>query len=144
MKYNIITDAYVTPGNVHDSVLYLNRLDHQIARFGFQVEAVALDSGYLTTPICKGLSDRQIFGVIAHRRYYPIRGLFPKWKFHYDSKQDRYICPNHQTLTYSTTAEKATGHTNQILKYVPHARCSKLYKIKESAESDYSACMGRS
>ncbi|WP_380715731.1 IS1182 family transposase, partial [Kitasatospora sp. NPDC057595] len=106
MKYNIITDAYVTPGNVHDSVPYLDRLDHQIARFGFQVEAVALDSGYLTTPICKGLSDRQIFGVIAHRRYHPIRGLFPKWKFHYDSEQDRYICPNHQTLTYSTTDRK--------------------------------------
>nr|WGD84077.1 IS1182 family transposase [Bacillus subtilis] len=106
MKYNIITDAYVTSGNVHDSVPYLDRLDHQIARFGFQVEAVALDSGYLTTPICKGLSDRQIFGVIAHRRYHPIRGLFPKWKFHYDSEQDRYICPNHQTLTYSTTDRK--------------------------------------
>ncbi|MDI6567184.1 transposase, partial [Bacillus subtilis] len=75
MKYNIITDAYVTPGNVHDSVLYIDRLDHQIARFGFKVEAVARDSGYLTTPICTGLSDRQIFGVIAHRRYYPLRGL---------------------------------------------------------------------
>src|SRR5690606_15229188 len=56
MKYNIITDAFVTPGNVHDSVPYLNRLDRQIERFGFHVEAVALDSGYLTTPICKGLS----------------------------------------------------------------------------------------
>ncbi len=106
MKYNIITDAYVTPGNVHDSVPYLDRLDHQIARFGFQVEAVALDSGYLTTPICKGLSDRHIFGVIAHRRYHPTRGLFPKWKFQYDSEQDRYICPNQQTLTYSTTDRK--------------------------------------
>ncbi len=106
MKYNIITDTYVTPGNVHDSVPYLDRLDHQIARFGFQVEAVALDSGYLTTPICKGLSDPHIFGVIAHRRYHPARGLFPKWKFHYDSEQDRYIFQNQQTLTYSTTVRK--------------------------------------
>nr|MDH3084281.1 transposase [Bacillus subtilis] len=32
--------------------------------------------------------------------------MFPKWKFHYDSEQDRYICPNHQTLTYSTTDRK--------------------------------------
>ncbi|MBO3287595.1 IS5/IS1182 family transposase, partial [Paenibacillus polymyxa] len=51
MKYNLITDVYVTPGNVHDSVPYLSRLDRQRERFGFQVEAVALDSGYLTTPI---------------------------------------------------------------------------------------------
>ncbi len=87
MKHNIITDVYVTPGNVHDSVPYLSRLDRQIKRFGFKVEAVALDSGYLTAPICKGLSDRKIFGVIAHRRYQSTKGLLPKWKFTYDKKE---------------------------------------------------------
>lgn len=56
-------------GNDHDSVPYLDQLDHQIARFSFQVEVVAPDSVYLTTPICKGLSDRHIFGVIVHRRF---------------------------------------------------------------------------
>ena len=60
MKFNIITDVYVTPDNVHDSVPYLSRLDRQVQRFGFKVEAVALDSSYLTSPICKGLSDRNI------------------------------------------------------------------------------------
>ena len=78
MKFNIITDAFVTPGNVHDSVPYLSRLDRQVERFGFDVEAVALDSGYLTAPICKGLDDRNIFGDISHRRYQPTKGLFPK------------------------------------------------------------------
>lgn len=104
MKFNIITDAYVTPGNVHDSVPYLQRLDRQIERFDFKVEAVALDSGYLTNPICKGLSEREIFGVIAHRRYQPTKGLFPKWKFKYDKEQDIYTCPTGQTLAYSTTS----------------------------------------
>lgn len=103
MKFNIITDVYVTPGNVHDSVPYLSRLDRQMERFGFKVEAVALDSGYLTNPICKGLHDRKIFGVIAHRRYHPTKGLFPKWKFKYDEERDLYICPNGDELTYSTT-----------------------------------------
>ena len=103
MKYNIITDAYVTPGNVHDSVPYLSRLDRQIERFNLKVEAAALDSGYLTNPICKGLSDRNIFGVIAHRRYHPTKGLFPKWKFTYDIENDQYICPDSQKLPYRTT-----------------------------------------
>lgn len=103
MKYNIITDAFVTPGNVHDSIPYLKRLDRQIERFQFKVEAVALDSGYLTNPICKGLSDRNIFGVIAHRRFHPTTGLFPKWKFIYDADKNHYVCPNGQTLTYRTT-----------------------------------------
>jgi transposase len=106
MKFNIITDAYVTPGNVHDSVPYLSRLDRQIERFGFKVEAVALDSGYLTNPICKGLYDRTIFGVIAHRRYKPVKGLMPKSKFIYDKERDIYVCPNQQVLPYSTTTRE--------------------------------------
>ncbi|QZY23193.1 transposase [Bacillus amyloliquefaciens] len=32
--------------------------------------------------------------------------MFPKWKFHYDSEQDRSICLNHQTLTYAATDRK--------------------------------------
>lgn len=103
MKYNIITDVYVTPGNVHDSRPYLSRLDRQRERFGFEVEAVGLDAGYLTVPICHGLEKRNIMGVIAHRRFTPKKGLFPKWKFTYDKKTDSYTCPNGSTLTYSTT-----------------------------------------
>lgn len=106
MKYNIITDAYVTPGNVHDSVPYLKRLDRQMERFEFDVEAVALDSGYLTNPICKGLAERNVFGVIAHRRYHPTQGLFPKWKFRYDKDRDIYICPNGEELPYKTTTRE--------------------------------------
>ncbi|MEC0311370.1 IS1182 family transposase [Paenibacillus lautus] len=103
LKYNLITDVHVTPGNVHDSVPYLSRLDRQRERFGFKVEAVALDSGYLTTPICKGLQERGIFGVIAHRRFHPTQGLFPKWKFTYDVERNRYICPLQHELLYRTT-----------------------------------------
>lgn len=106
MKFNIITDAFVTPGNVHDSVPYLQRLDRQIERFKLEVEAVALDSGYFTNPICKGLSDRNVFGVIAHRRYHPTRGLFPKWKFTYDPEANSYLCPNGQRLPYRTTTRE--------------------------------------
>jgi hypothetical protein len=106
MKFNIITDAFVTPGNVHDSVPYLQRLDRQIERFKLNVEAVALDSGYLTNPICKGLSDRELFGVIAHRRYHPTKGLFPKWKFTYNPEANSYLCPEGQILPYRTTTRE--------------------------------------
>jgi hypothetical protein len=104
MKYNIITDVHVTAGNVHDSVPYLSRLDRQIEKFQFKVEAVALDSGYLTNPICKGVSERNVFGVIAHRRYHPTKGLFPKWKFTYDAETNHYLFPNGQALPYRTTS----------------------------------------
>lgn len=130
MKFNIITDAYVTPGNVHDSVPYLSRLDRQIERFGFKVEAVGLDSGYLTNPICKGLHDRTIFGVIAHRRYHPIKGLFPKWKFRYDKERDLYTCPNGQELLYRTTTREGYREYKSDSK-----KCAECPLLKECTRS---------
>ncbi|MBT2286066.1 IS1182 family transposase [Paenibacillus polymyxa] len=102
-KYNVITDVYVTPGNVHDSVPYLTRLDRQRERFRLPVEAVALDAGYLTNPICKGLEERQIYGVIAYRSFMPVKGLFPKTKFKYNAHLNTYTCPQDQELPYRTT-----------------------------------------
>lgn len=103
-KYNIITDVHITPGNVHDSQPYLERLQRQIDRFGFQVEAVALDSGYLTTPICKTLKQKNIFAVIGYRRFHPTKGLFSKSKFQFLPDTDSYLCPGGQYLTYRTTS----------------------------------------
>lgn len=105
-KYNLITDVHVTPGNVHDSGPYLERLERQMERFGFAVEAVALDSGYLTSPICHALDQKGIFAVIGHRRFHPTQGLLPKWKFRYDRETDTYICPEKHTLTYRTTTRE--------------------------------------
>lgn len=130
MKFNIITDVFVTPGNVHDSVPYLSRLDRQIERFGFDVEAVALDSGYLTNPICKGLHERGIFGVIAHRRFHPTKGLFPKSKFTYNKEQDVYVCPNGQELVYRTTTREGYREYKSDPK-----KCAECPLLKECTRS---------
>ncbi len=34
-KYNMINDVHIIPGNVHDSKPYLERLELQIKKFGF-------------------------------------------------------------------------------------------------------------
>lgn len=102
-KYNIITDVHITAGNVHDTVPYIDRLDYQAKKFGFTVEAVALDAGYLSTDICKQLEERNIFGVIGSRRFRSTKGLYPKSKFRFDPVNNEYICPNKQQLKYSTT-----------------------------------------
>ena len=103
-KFNIVTDVHVTPGNVHDSVPYLSRLERQVQRFGFhQLEAVALDAGYLTAPICKELHDRKLYAVIGHRSYTPVKGLLAKWRFKFEPERNVYRCPQKHELTYSTT-----------------------------------------
>lgn len=66
----IITDTHTT-AIVHDSTVYLSRLDRQVQRFGFDVGAVGLDAGYATAGIAKGLEDRAIRGVTGYRRPRP-------------------------------------------------------------------------
>lgn len=103
-KFNIITDTYVTPGNVHDSIPYLDRLDHQIDKFDFNVESVGLDAGYSTASICKGLVERDIYGVIGYNRPRGKKGLFRKRDYQYDKEKECYICPALEKLEYRTTS----------------------------------------
>jgi transposase len=105
-KYNLITDVHITAGNVHDSVPYLSRLERQKTRFGFEVEAVALDAGYLTSALCHGLSESKIFGVIGHRRFSGVKGMFAKRKYRYDPTLDCYVCPAGENLRYRTTTRE--------------------------------------
>ena len=94
-KYNIITDVHITAGNVHDSVPFQNRLERQKTRFGFEVEAVAPDAGYLTSALCHGLSKTGIFGVTGYRRYSGEKGMFFKRKYRYNPERDCYMCPGY-------------------------------------------------
>jgi transposase len=102
-RHNIITDSFVTPASVHDSIPYLDRLDRQRQRFGFAVEAVGLDAGYDTAAICKGLEARHIFGVIARWPMPHREGFFQKRDYRYERRADQYRCPAGQVLSYRTT-----------------------------------------
>lgn len=109
-RHSIITDTFVTPGNVHDSIPYLDRLDRQRDRFGFNVEAVGLDAGYFTAGICKGLEDRDIYGAIAYRRPNHIKGFLRKSDYNYDPATDCYTCPEGCILRYRTTDRLGYRH----------------------------------
>jgi len=102
-EHAIITDSHVTPANVHDSRPYLSRLDRQRERFNLEVEAVGLDAGYMSAAICKGLEDRQLYGVIGYRRWNHKPGYFYKREYVYHATTDEYICPAEQRITYNTT-----------------------------------------
>ena len=86
-QLGIITDTVTTPANVHDSIVYLSRLDRQRDRFGFAVGAVGLDAGYATAGIANGLEERMI----------------PPKEFVFEPAEDGYRCPEGQLLRYATT-----------------------------------------
>lgn len=79
-KNNIIVDCHITPGNVHDSTPYIQRLEEIEKKFPIKIRSVALDSGYHALEIYKKLEEKNIFSVIGYRR-------FPKAK---DSKYYKY------------------------------------------------------
>lgn len=109
-RYSIITDTFVTAGNVHDSIPYLERLDRQQERFALEVEAVGLDAGYFTAGICKGLEEREIYGAIAYRRPNHIKGYLRKSDFTYSPSTDCYHCPQGHLLKYRTTDRNGYRH----------------------------------
>lgn len=103
-RHAIITDTHVTPATVHDSIVYLERLDRQRERFDFHVGAVGLDAGYATAGIAKGLEARQILGVTGYRNPTPPKeGMMRKLKFAYEPETDGYRSPQGQLLAHATT-----------------------------------------
>lgn len=135
-KCNLITDVHVTPGNVHDSIPYLSRLDRQKERFGFDVTAVGLDAGYFTASICKGLEERDIYGVISYRRPTHKKGYFYKREYQYDAERDQYTCPAGEKLIYKTTSREGYRHyqsDSDICRTCEHLeRCTKNVKAQKT------------
>mgnify|MGYP000858992348 CR=1 FL=1 len=102
-KYNIVTDVHVTPGNVHDSVPFTDRIQRQQDTFGFKVEAAVVDAAYQSAWISHWAKTKGINLVAGHRRFQSVKGMLPKRKFEYDPENDWYRCPGDSILTYRTT-----------------------------------------
>lgn len=131
-KCNIITDVHVTPGNIHDSVPYLERLDRQIKRFDLPVEAVGLDAGYFTSAVCKGIEDRGLYGVMGYRRPTHKKGYFYKREYQYDADSDTYKCPEGQQLIYKTTNREGYRHYQSDPRICQH--CEHLSRCTRNAK----------
>ncbi len=106
-KANIIVDAYVTKGNVHDSKPYTERLDYIKNTFNFKIKKVAVDSGYDTLEIKKYFIENEIFGVIGHRRYGTPKSRKEKAKYIYNKENDFYYeRETGEVLEYSGLIDK--------------------------------------
>ena len=114
-KYNIITDVFITKGNYHDTVCYIDRLDYQINKFNFDVLNVGLDAGYMSAPICHQLTERGIYGVIGYRAPGGKKEFIRKNKFKYDKVKDVYVCPQGEYLHYKKQQEMDIKNIYQII-----------------------------
>ena len=95
-KHGILTGVDVYPASEKESLLVLRHLEQQI-KIGVPMERLALDRGYETGAVHRGLELLGITGYIP-----PIQ--FPnspeKYGFSYDPQLDTFICPEGVPLTY--------------------------------------------
>ena len=89
-KCNIIVDTYITKGNVHDSVPFIDRAEYIRHKFGFDIKKYGVDSGYLTLDIKKYFIENNIFGVFGYRRYGTPDSRKEKSKYEYVKELDIY------------------------------------------------------
>ena len=106
-KHGIVTGVDVFPANEKESLLVLRHLERQQKQLGLSMEKVALDRGYDTGAVHRGLELLGITGYIPAIR-------FPndpsKYGFSYDPQQDTFICPMGQPLVYHRlNCNKSTG-----------------------------------
>jgi len=100
--YNIIVDSHITPGNVHDSVPYTDRMERIKNVLGLKPLNVALDSGYMASHIARYLFTNDIHYVFGYRRFGKRdAGKFHKNDFFYVDIHDYYVCPNMKPMYYS-------------------------------------------
>ena len=101
-KNNFVLAFDVSPGNVHDSVMFDELYRQTIEKFP-EAAMVALDSGYKTPWIMKQIFDSQRLPSTPYKCPMTKKGFFKKYEFVYDEYYDCVICPNNEILTYSTT-----------------------------------------
>lgn len=105
----IILDVTVTPGDVHDSVPYLEHLEH-IHNNVIQIQAVTADAAY-DFPLAHRELDKQ--GISFYVRPQPFadrtKAELKRDAFSYDTDKDVYICPNGKMLQIKGLCRSASG-----------------------------------
>ena len=101
-KHNFILGCDVSPGNVHDSVMFDGLYKDVLTRFP-KIQATAVDSAYKTPWIMKQIFDSGRIAATPYKRPLTKDGFFKKYEYVYDEHYDCYLCPENQVLKYSTT-----------------------------------------
>ncbi|WP_158607027.1 IS1182 family transposase [Paenibacillus ginsengarvi] len=100
--HGIITDIYVTPGNVNDHEPYGGRLAIQQEKFGLDIKKACADKGYDCAVVHHVLEKQNIEGYISPvMKESSIEAIGDK-PFQYDEQSDKYLCPEGKTLKFTS------------------------------------------
>ena len=101
-KNNFVLDCDLSPGNVHDSVMFDGLYGRVTEKFP-EIQGVAVDSAYKTPWIMKQVFDSGRLPCMPYKAPMTKKGFFKKYEYVYDEYYDCVICPENQILKYTTT-----------------------------------------
>ena len=103
-KNCFIVEAYITSGNIHDSISFDGLFNNFKKNFLFETtDTICLDAGYNSPSVARTVlnSDKNI--LLPYTRPRTKDGFFKKREYVYDEENDCYLCPNDQVIPYATT-----------------------------------------
>ena len=133
---NILLGLKVTPGNVHDSTVYVECLDEIFNNLEIIPKYVGADAGYFNIDILEDLSERNLTPVIGPRKYAGKKQKKSKYWFTYYPEEDIYKCFEAQILKYKTTTREGYVEyqsSKESCKNCP-SRDKCLYEDKETMQ----------
>ena len=101
-KHGYVLEVEVTPGNVHDSVVFDTVFERAVEHYP-EIEVVTADAGYKTPWICKQIIDSGRLPSLPYKRPMTQKGNLPWYEYVYDEYYDCILCPQYHPLSYSTT-----------------------------------------
>lgn len=133
---NILLSAHVTPGNIHDSTVYIDNLEEMFKSLKLSPKYAGADAGYFNLNILEELSTKGITPVIGPRKYAGKKGKKSKYWFEYYPEEDIYLCFEGKELKYKTTTREGyveyESDKNTCIKCPKRDKC--LYESKTTGE----------
>lgn len=137
-KHGLIVNTDVVSEN-NDLYQFANQAEQAIETLNKKPNTICADSGYATTKELKKIDEQQIEVIVPSQRQASNKepGKFDKERFEYDSKNDCYICPQGNKLTYKSTNEDHRSKEyiiskNSICKQCYHfGKCTKSQKGRQ-------------
>ncbi len=101
-KNNFVLETVVTPGNIHDSVVF-DEVYHKVTEKYPEIQVITADAGYKTPWICKQIFDDGRIPSLPYKRPVTKKGNSPWYEYVFDEYYNCIICPEYHVLPYTTT-----------------------------------------
>jgi len=116
-KHGWVVATTLSSANNHDSSQIEPIYKEIKQNIGTPNNAV-LDAGYKTPYVSKLLIDNNVQPYMPYKRPMTKHGYYPKYEYVYDEYYDCYMCPNNQTLRYTTNNKDGYREYSPIKRHV--------------------------